>query len=162
MPGGDVTRVLAIDPTTNGFGFVVMEEPGSLLDWGVRIAGKDDKNSRCLKLVLGLIDTYRPYVLAAEELRKGRSRRSQRVQELIELVANIASERNVKVRRFSKNQIKRTFTDSSHTNKEQIAAKVAEWLPELGPRLPPHRFPWMSEQYQMSVFDAAAIALTCF
>ncbi len=162
MPGGDVTRVLAIDPTPNGFGFAVMEGVDSLIDWGVRIAGQDDKNSRCLVLVSELIEIYRPDYLILEELRKGRSPRSQRVHELIELIANRASERDVKVRRFAKSQIRRTFSDSGRATKEQIAARTAERLPELRPRLPRHRFPWMSENYSMAVFDAAALGLTYF
>ena len=29
-------RVLAIDPTTKGFGFAIMEGPERLIDWGVK------------------------------------------------------------------------------------------------------------------------------
>jgi Holliday junction resolvasome RuvABC endonuclease subunit len=162
MSANDLTRVLAIDPTTNGFGFVVMEGPESLIDWGVRIAGRDDKNDRCLKLVSALIDIYRPDVLVVEELRTGRSRRSQRVQELIDSIANLASERNVKTRRFSSFQIRRNFSESAAANKEQIATAIANRFPELAPRVPQHRFAWMSEHYNMAVFDAVSLALTYF
>ena len=162
MPTSDSKRVLAIDPTSSGFGFVVMEGPRFLIDWGVRVAGKDDKNSHCLKLASDLIGIYQPDSVILEELRKGRSPRSQRVQELIELIANLASERNMKIRRFSKNQIRRSFTVSGRPNKEQIAAEIAKRFPELLPRLPRHRFPWMSEDYRMAVFDAAVLAFTYF
>ena len=35
-------------------------------------------------------------------------------------------------------------------------------FPELAPRLPRSRKPWMSEDYRMSIFDAVALALTFF
>jgi len=31
-----VIRVLAIDPSTRGFGFAVLEGPSRLIDWGVK------------------------------------------------------------------------------------------------------------------------------
>ena len=29
-------RIIAIDPTTKGFGFAVMEGPEDLIDWGIK------------------------------------------------------------------------------------------------------------------------------
>jgi hypothetical protein len=39
---------------------------------------------------------------------------------------------------------------------------IAKRFPELAPRLPRFRKPWMSEDYRMSIFDAVAMALTLF
>jgi Holliday junction resolvasome RuvABC endonuclease subunit len=158
----DAPRVLAIDPTTNGFGFAVMEGQESLVDWGVRIAGREDRDRRCLKLVLAFIEMYHPKVFLVEELRKGRPRRSQRVQNLIESVAGAVEAKNIKVRRFSTHQVRHAFIECGARNKEQIAAETANRLPELIPRLPRHRSPWMSEDYRMAVFDAVALALTYY
>jgi len=41
-------RVLAIDPSTRGFGFAVLEGPDRLIDWGVKET-KVDKNRRSLE-----------------------------------------------------------------------------------------------------------------
>ena len=46
--------------------------------------------------------------------------------------------------------------------KQEIAIAIAERFPELAPRLPRSRKPWMSEDYRMSIFDAVALALTFF
>ena len=46
--------------------------------------------------------------------------------------------------------------------KQEIAIAIAERFPELAPRLPRFRKPWMSEDYRMSIFDAVALALTFF
>jgi hypothetical protein len=55
--------------------------------------------------------------------------------------------------------VKRTLSVS---NKAKTARIVAAKFPELRSRLPPERKPWMSEDYRMAIFDAAAFALTLF
>jgi hypothetical protein len=39
---------------------------------------------------------------------------------------------------------------------------IAKRFPELALRLPRFRKPWMSEDYRMSIFDAAAFGLAYF
>ena len=46
--------------------------------------------------------------------------------------------------------------------KYQIATTIAERLPELAPRLPPFRKPWLSEDYRMSIFDAVSFPVAFF
>jgi hypothetical protein len=43
-----------------------------------------------------------------------------------------------------------------------MAQAVAARFPELAPRLPPQRKPWMSEDCRMAIFDAAAFVLALF
>ena len=52
-------RVLALDPTHRGFGFVVLEGPTTLVDWGVKRVGPA-KNQETIAKVSGLIERYRP------------------------------------------------------------------------------------------------------
>ena len=54
------------------------------------------------------------------------------------------------------------WAGSDATTKQEIAIAIAERFPELAPRLPRSRKPWMSEDYRMSIFDAVALALTFF
>ena len=68
------TRVLAIDPSTRGFGFTVLEGPERLVDWGVKET-KKNKNARSLELIEDLIDLYQPSVIAVEDYRGKGSRR---------------------------------------------------------------------------------------
>jgi len=44
------SRVLAIAPSSKGFGFAVLEGQ-VLVDWGVRSVGKGDKNAQCVRKV---------------------------------------------------------------------------------------------------------------
>jgi hypothetical protein len=66
-------RVLAITPTTRGFGFAVLEGQETLVDWGVKSV-KGDKNARCVEKVEMLILHYQPHVLALPDHRTGHSR----------------------------------------------------------------------------------------
>ena len=55
-------RVLAIAPSSRGFGFAVMEGGDTLVDWGVRsVVG--DKNADALKKAEAMFALYKPTVL---------------------------------------------------------------------------------------------------
>src|SRR5215469_3049241 len=154
-------RVLAIDPSTRGFGFAVLEGPNRLIDWGVKET-KTDKKTRSLKLITDLMEQYQPNVIVVEDYAAKGSRRCGRVRELINDIAKLAVKRNVKVRSFSRIKVKQMFSEFGATNKYEIAIAIAKRFPELAPRLPRFRKPWMSEDYRMSIFDAVGLGLTFF
>jgi len=154
-------RVLAIDPTTKGFGFAVMEGPERLIDWGVK-GVKGSKNAKSLELISDLIDQYQPDVVVVEDYSGRGSRRCKRIQELITRVIKLGSEKKVRIRDFSPVSVRKAFSESDSFTKHQIATAIAQRLPELAPRLPPFRKCWMSEDYRMSIFDAVSFALTFF
>ena len=154
-------RVLAIDPSTRGFGFAVLEGPNRLIDWGVKET-KTDKKNRSLKLIAGLIDQYQPSVIAVEDTAAKGSRRCKRVRELIEDISKLALKRNIRVKSFARLKVKQAFAEAGASNKFEIAVAIAKRFPELQPRLPRFRKPWMSEDYRMSIFDAIGCATICF
>jgi Holliday junction resolvasome RuvABC endonuclease subunit len=72
----------------------------------------------------------------------------------------MAATRKVNVKLFSQEQLRQTFCADGQGTKHDIAEIVAMRFPEeLGSRLPPKRKPWMSEHYQMDIFDAVALVL---
>ena len=154
-------RVLAIDPSTRGFGFAILEGPNRLIDWGVKET-KTDKRKRSLKLIADLIEQYQPSVLVVEDYTRKGSRRCRRVRKLIKDISRLAVQRKIKVRNFSRLKVKQAFSESGASNKYEIAIAIARRFPELVPRLPRFRKPWMSEDYRMSIFDAVGFGLTCF
>src|SRR5215510_4391385 len=154
-------RVLAIDPSTRGFGFAILEGPNRLIDWGVKET-KTDKRKRSLKLIADLIEQYQPSVLVVEDYTRKGSRRCRRVRELIKDISKLAVQRKIKVRNFSRLKVKQAFSESGTSNKYEIAIAIAKRFPELAPRLPRFRKPWMSEDYRMSIFDAVAFGVTFF
>jgi len=49
---------------------------------------------------------------------------------------------------------------SSYLISQNKSVRSNQRFPELAPRLPRFRKPWMSEDYRMSIFDAVAFGLT--
>jgi len=153
-------RVLAIDPSTRGFGFAVLEGPNRLIDWGVKET-KTDKKRRTLQLIDELIERYQPSVVVVEDYAGKGSRRCRRIQALINDILKLALNRKIRGRSFSRAKVKQAFSESGASNKHEIALAIAKRFPELAPRLPRFRKPWMSEDYRMSIFDAVGLGL-CF
>lgn len=154
-------RLLAVDPTTRGFGFVVLEGPDSLIEWGTREA-KGEKNLRSLDRIGELLQLYHPGLIVLEETNTLRSRRCNRVRDLAEGIRDLTSERKISCRHVRRGQVQAVFAQSGARTKHEIALAVADKFPELIPRLPPYRKPWMSEDERMAIFDACSFALAYF
>lgn len=154
-------RILAIDPSTRGFGFAVLEGTDRLIDWGVKET-KTDKSRRSLKIITALMEQYEPTVVVVEDYAGKGSRRCDRVVKLISEISKLSSKRKIRVRSVSRDQVKKAFSESGAVNKYDIAKVIAKGFPELAPRLPRFRKPWMSEDYRMSIFDAVAFGITTF
>lgn len=154
-------RVLAIDPCTKGFGFVVMEGQEKVIDWGTKYV-KGDKNSQSLKRIEGLIDCYLPEVIIVEDCQSSGSRRCSRIRGVIDDIMSLASTKQIKLRKISRSAVKKAFSSHGAATKHEIAVAIAEQFPELLPYLPRLRKPWMVEDDRMNIFDAAALALAFF
>jgi hypothetical protein len=157
----DEKRVLTIDPTHRGFGYVMFEGPNRLIDWGVRQV-QGPKNKASVAAAGELIDRYRPQVMVLEDVAAKGCRRRRRVLELIETMDRYGRERGLTVRKIAQRTVKRTFFELGIRNKNQMARFIAVRLPELARYVPPERKPWMSEDERMAIFDAATFALAFF
>src|ERR1017187_5297999 len=152
-------RILAIAPSTRGFGFAVLEGQETLVDWGVKTV-KGDKNVQSLAKVEKLIAHYQPGVLVLEDASAKNSRRSPRIRKLCQQIIKMAATRKVSVKLHSRDQMMKTFIADGHGTKHALAEIIAKRFPEqLGLQLPPKRKPWMSEDSRMNIFDAVALAL---
>jgi hypothetical protein len=153
-------RVLAVDPTSRGFGFVVFEGQERLVDWGVKEARRN-KTEATLKKIRELIEFLRPHVLVVENCTAPGSRRGQRARQLIAEMTEVADTMNVRTRRVSVAMVRRAFSEngSGEPTKHQIASVIAERFPELTRQLPPPRKLWMSEPDRMAIFDALTLAV---
>lgn len=156
-----VRRILAVFPTTFGFGFVVFEGPLRLVDWGVkRIASKDHNEN--LTKIEACVEWFEPDTLVVENIAGGGSSKSKRIARLIRTVARRARKQRIHVEAFSRDRIRQAFSAVGATTKHEIATVVAKDYEPLAPLLPTKRRIWMTENPRMGVFDAAALALTYF
>ncbi len=149
--------ILAIAPSTRGFGFAVLEGRDTLVDWGVKTV-QGNKNANSLVKAEELIAHYQPGVLVLQDVEG--SRRSARIKALSRKIVALAKSHKVMVKLFSQEQVRRTFFADGQATKHALAEIIAKRFPEeLASRLPPKRKPWVSEYYQMDIFDAVALAL---
>ena len=156
------SRILAIAPSTRGFGFAVLEGQDTLVDWGVKSV-KGDKNNRSLEKVEWLIVHYQPAAVVLQDYSTKQSRRSARIKALSQKIVAAAPNRNTRVALLSHQLVRRAFFADSRGTKYALAEILVKQFPEeLGFRLPPKRRPWMSEDYRMDIFDAVALGLAYF
>ena len=154
-------RVLAVDPYDQGLGFALFGGPEELLDWGLKeaIGGKSIGMRKALNK---LIERYDPDVLITESGERLGSSRRHETRRLLRRICEFAGRQGLKIRTYSRAQVTEAFSSFRVRNKHQIASLIAQWFPELAPRLPGPRKDWMSENRSMNVFDAVSFALTFF
>src|SRR5262249_5157926 len=115
--------LLAIYPTTRGFGFVVFEGRDRTIDWGVKDA-HGDKNRKVLAKIEELVSWYKPDMLVLENAHGAMSRRAKRIRQLHGLIIELAKNRDIRVQQFSRSDIKATFKSRSALSRYEIAQAV--------------------------------------
>ncbi len=151
----DMTNtILAIDPTSRGFAFAVLEAPAFLVDWGERIVPA--KTGDLLRKVDDLLTHHQPDVLVVEDVAAKGCRRRKRAREEINRMEQLAIARGVRVERVSRLAVLRTFAPAK--NKYEAALRLAETFPVLRQHLPRRRKAWMSEDERMNTLDALGFA----
>ncbi len=149
-------RTLAIDPTTSGFGFAVLEGSERLVDWGLGRLEKPD-DSLFVKRMEKLLDRTAPQVLVLEDMRD--SRRGERAIAWARLAEGSAAKRGIRVERISRAEVSERFASSGKTRWE-VGLAISRFFPVLVPSLPKKRRIWESEDRRMTIFTAASFALT--
>jgi predicted exporter len=154
-------RYLAIHPTTNGLGYVVLEEDTSLIKWGAYSARRD-KNQNCLLMLATLINRYDPTIVVLEARDSHDRKRTERIRQFISQAKSYVRRNGIVVRSVQRRQVQKFFERQGATTKYEIALCIVEWFPELSSYLPSKRKTWESEYPHMGMFEALAIGLTVF
>jgi|SRR6185436_908247 len=146
--------ILAIDPTSRGFAFAVLEAPAFLVDWGERIIPA--KTGGLLRKVDDLLTHHQPAVLVVEDVAAKGCRRRKRAREEINRMEQLALARGVRVERASRLAVVDIFAPGK--SKYEAALRLAVTFPVLGEHLPRKRKAWMTEDARMNIFDALGFA----
>lgn len=149
-------RVLSLDPSRKGFGYIVLESGLRLVDWGVAQVYSNSEEGVLVR-VESIVDRYRPVLIVVEDIEDSKQRR--RAVDRIEFVRKYARQRGIVVDAVSRAMVRRAFKETGGS-KHGIATAITREFPELEQRLPPVRKPWMSEDERMSIFDAFSFALS--
>ena len=149
-----LTRVLALDLHPRRFGYVVVESSDKLLDWGVRsyrVEGYSPARFARQKL-RPLLDLWRPSVVVFQN--PSRTTSKVGLRSLLNRIVREANSHGMQVRVVAKpaNRIE-------NLTKHENARRAAEQFSVLRWKIPPKRKPWESEDYRMSMFTAATLAM---
>ncbi len=153
-----LTRVLALDLHPRRFGYVVLEGPDRLLDWGVRCHRRKGNSADVLirRRLRPLLELWSPTLLVIHAARQIPSRQKLLRKRFLKGVVAEAKANRVCVR-ILKSAKERT----EKLTKYERAREVVKRFPVLTERLPPKRKPWESEHYSMSIFEALEVAVAC-
>jgi hypothetical protein len=147
-------RILSLDVHPLSFGFVVIQGSDQVLDWGARCFrhGVNAVKVPMRRKLARLIEDHRPEVLVVGAPRPEGTHR-------LRAIVKVALGHHLPLRMVGQPELKRVFL-GSNKNMDDIARAVGQALPQLLPFIPPKRRCWKPEHYRMSVFKAAAAALT--
>jgi hypothetical protein len=152
-------RIISFDVHPSHFGYVVFEGPDELLDWGARSfrGGVNAVRVPPAEKFGVLLDDFTPSAIVLEK----REPPTGKLSKLIATAQREARKHHIPVRWVTRRMVKRAFAGHDR-NKDEIAAVLGERFPELASRIPPRRKIWMSEDYRMWIFDAAALGVAYF
>jgi hypothetical protein len=154
------TRILSLDPTTKGFGYVLFELPFRLVAWGLAHISGDKKAGALLRLTK-LLDTIHPEAVVFEDTNAPGSRRHYRMRSLIEALSALAREKGHAVYAVARKAVLEHFSHGEErATKYSVAQDLARLFPEIADKLPPRRKAYMSQDERMAIFDALALAVT--
>jgi hypothetical protein len=154
--------VLALYPTSRGVGFILMRGPLSPVDWGTRDARGKQKNARALEKVMALIEAHQPDAIVLEDPTAPGSSRSTRIKRLSRAIAALADSRAVEVHAYPRSRVKDCFEKYGARTRHEIAMVIAKQVAALERFLPRRRRLWEVEDFRMSIFNAAALAITFY
>lgn len=155
-------RILAIDPGTHYMGVAVLDG-ARLAYYGVKtLSRKKSPHDTLLesrKVTRGLIDDFRPDILAVEKTFFANNRNSALLNVFANEIAVTGRRRRLKVVAIAANTVRKIICGNGTATKRQVAEEIARRYPELSPFLTSDRR-W-KERFNYNMFDAVALGLAC-
>ena len=151
--------VFGIYPNACGFGFVYMDGPRKIIDYGV-VRINPISNAKILARIKQSLAYLRPTVVVVQDPDGKFSRTGSRVSRLIEKIEEYAQGERLQVFRYSRDQIREVFLQFGATTKYEIAQVLLTEFKELENRGPKKRTLWAAEDRNLAIFDALSLAIT--
>ena len=150
---------MALDIRRRSFAFAVFEGPNNLLDFGARSfrTGTNKVHVSPREKLAVVFDDFNPSAVVIRA-RKANARNWKSIVD--QALRRESIERRIPIRFVTRPTIIKAF--NGNDRKYAIAVALAERFPALASKLPPKRKCWQSEDYRMSIFDAAALGVAYF
>ena len=151
--------VLAIQPSSHGFGWVLFEGKMVPADYGIASA-KGNLNEACMARFEEMLDEFQPSAIILEKFEGEGTRQSERVRILAETMCGFARNRDMDALVYSKGEVNTAVVGNTKATRHAVACATADRLPMLQHRLPEARKIWTCEDERRCLFDAAALGIT--
>ena len=154
------SRVLAVSLSNRGFGYAVMENEKTLVEYGKRrITG--DKHKASLKGIEKLIIRNQPDCIVLQDVNKAKGTiRVDRIKRLHRGIVALVKNHKLPVKIISGWEIRTILLGNENGTKQELAEYLASRFPdELASRLPPKRKTWMNPDDRMDIFDAVGLVM---
>ena len=148
-------RLMAVYPTTKGFGYLIIEDSQNIVNWGV-VNHKHD--GFLTKKFLNSVKKYGVDVLITEHFGKDSQRKFKAINRTM-MFRRLARTHKLSVTSFSKEKVDVVFGSFGAYTKESRACVVASQISPLKKWCPPKRKAWQPEHHRMAVFDCAVLSL---
>jgi Holliday junction resolvasome RuvABC endonuclease subunit len=152
--------ILAVHPTSRGFGWVVFEGAGTPVEWG-SVSARGRRSSRLFIKFERILRRWQPDILVLEEFEE-RSGKTERLRKLSRDMADLASFSGMDVAIYERNNVREAFASESATTRHEIAQAIAKRIDAFSQQLPRNRPCGDTEFHHQGLFDAAALAMTYF
>ncbi|MEI9933207.1 MAG: hypothetical protein WDM89_22415 [Rhizomicrobium sp.] len=153
--------VFAVHPTTNGFGWILFEQPDMPLDWGIATA-KAGRKLRIVNRFERLLTRHDPDVLVMEVFEGSGSNRSERIQALCHTFIRSSAARGLDTQVYDREAVRDCLGLPMRASRHDVTTSIARRVADLSHRLPRKRNLWNAEDPRQSLFHAAALAFTHF
>jgi RNase H-fold protein (predicted Holliday junction resolvase) len=153
----ETSRILALDVRARRIGFAVFETPAQVLEFGVT---RFKSRPTALARLDRLIRRTKPDGLVLLKIPSSSTRNTRGMQTILCGIWLIARRFSVAVTTIRERQVKQHFSEQGATTKYQVSLFLVKRFPELEWKLPQPRKAWQREHPNMSMFDAAALAVT--
>ncbi len=153
--------VYAIYPNANGFGFVLMNGPRNLLDFGI-VRINPICNFKLLEKIQDSVSYFKPTVVILLDPNGKSSRTGKRTRKLLDKISTFSKSENLEVAQISRDQIRDVFENFGVSTKFEISQWLLTEFKELETRRPKKRKLWTSEDRNQTLFDSLSLALTWF
>jgi hypothetical protein len=152
-------HVLAVHPTTQGFGWILFEGPDSPLTWGI-VCAAPKRQTHLVNRFERILKRSNPRTLVIEDCDAEGTRRGPRAQALCKSMLHLARCADMRTSIYPWSMVRACFAAKGAQTRHEIARAVADQIEVLWPRLPSERKLWLPPSRNQALFDAAALAIT--
>jgi len=156
----EAIKIIGINPGTRYLGVAVLYE-SDLRDWRIKVFQEkwsDEKIKKMKKTILGLLEDYKPNVLAIKKLHPLRSSKNSKL--ITAWIRESCKRKGLRILQSSIKELENFYLPNEKLNKKNLTKKITSDYPDLFHELDKENK--NKNPYYIRMFEAVALASMCF